>query len=90
MAKTDWRERADDEWMTAGEVAELFQVDAKTASRWAPAGKIPDTDRYGRGTMRTPGGHIRFRVGTMRAIERGELALTYGRHGTEAHPVPAH
>ena len=83
MSKTHWRERADDEWMTAGEVAELFQVDPKTASRWGLAGKIPDTEKYGRGTMRTPGGHIRFRVGTMRAIERGEIDLPH-----QGHPVP--
>lgn len=78
MAKTPWREREDHEWMTPGEAADLFQVDPKTAARWATGNKIPDTGRYGRGTTRTPGGHIRFRVGTMRAIERGEITIDHG------------
>lgn len=45
--------------MTPGEVAELFRVDPKTVTRWAVAGKIQ--------SMKTPGGHRRFRVADVRA-----------------------
>ena len=39
--------------LTPGEVALLFRVDPKTVTRWASAGRI--------GSIRTPGGHRRFR-----------------------------
>jgi DNA binding domain, excisionase family len=39
--------------LTPGEVAALFRVDPKTVTRWAAAGRI--------GSIRTPGGHRRFR-----------------------------
>jgi excisionase family DNA binding protein len=39
--------------LTPGEVAALFRVDPKTVTRWATAGRI--------GSIRTPGGHRRFR-----------------------------
>ena len=39
--------------LTPGEVAEMFRVDPKTVTRWASAGRI--------GSIRTPGGHRRFR-----------------------------
>ena len=39
--------------LTPGEVAEMFRVDPKTVTRWASAGRI--------GSVRTPGGHRRFR-----------------------------
>lgn len=39
--------------LTPGEVAALFRVDPKTVTRWASAGRI--------GSIRTPGGHRRFR-----------------------------
>ncbi|WP_231648027.1 BldC family transcriptional regulator [Saccharothrix sp. NRRL B-16348] len=39
--------------LTPGEVANLFRVDPKTVTRWATAGRI--------GSIRTPGGHRRFR-----------------------------
>lgn len=39
--------------LTPGEVASLFRVDPKTVTRWAAAGRI--------GSIRTPGGHRRFR-----------------------------
>ena len=39
--------------LTPGEVAEMFRVDPKTVTRWATAGRI--------GSIRTPGGHRRFR-----------------------------
>jgi len=39
--------------LTPGEVALLFRVDPKTVARWAIRGVI--------GSIRTPGGHRRFR-----------------------------
>jgi excisionase family DNA binding protein len=50
--------------MTPGEVATLFRVDPKTVTRWAVAGRI--------GSVRTPGGHRRFRESEVRALLRGE------------------
>jgi excisionase family DNA binding protein len=50
-----------DEFLTPHEVAVLFGVDPKTVSRWEIAGRIPRA-------MRTPGGHRRFRVGTIRQM----------------------
>jgi excisionase family DNA binding protein len=44
---------ADQESWTPAEVADLFQVDPKTISRWADAGKFP-------GVFKTLGGHRRF------------------------------
>jgi len=39
--------------LTPGEVALMFRVDPKTVTRWASSGRI--------GSIRTPGGHRRFR-----------------------------
>ncbi len=39
--------------LTPAEVAIMFRVDPKTVTRWASAGRI--------GSIRTPGGHRRFR-----------------------------
>lgn len=50
----------DDRLLTPGEVAELFVVDPKTVTRWAAAGRI--------GSIRTPGGHRRFRESEVRAL----------------------
>ena len=44
--------------LTPGEVATLFRVDPKTVTRWASAGRI--------GSIRTPGGHRRFRESEVR------------------------
>jgi len=46
--------------LTPGEVAQIFRVNPKTVSRWARAGKIS--------TIRTLGGHRRFRVGDVEAL----------------------
>jgi excisionase family DNA binding protein len=54
-----------DRLMTPGEVATLFRVDPKTVTRWAVAGRI--------GSVRTPGGHRRFRESEVRALLRGEV-----------------
>lgn len=53
-----------DRLMTPGEVANLFRVDPKTVSRWAISGRIP--------SLRTPGGHRRFRETDVRALLRGQ------------------
>ncbi len=53
-----------DRLLTPGEVATLFRVDPKTVTRWASAGRI--------GSIRTPGGHRRFRESEVRALLRGE------------------
>ena len=42
------------ELLTPGQVAELFNVNPKTVTRWARAGKIT--------AIRTLGGHRRFRA----------------------------
>ena len=59
--------------LTPGEVATLFRVDPKTVTRWAAAGRIS--------SIRTPGGHRRFRESEVRALLEG------GR--TIAHEIPA-
>jgi excisionase family DNA binding protein len=55
-----------DRLLTPGEVATLFRVDPKTVTRWASAGRI--------GSIRTPGGHRRFRESEVRALLRGEAS----------------
>jgi excisionase family DNA binding protein len=52
-----------DRLLTPGEVATLFRVDPKTVTRWAAAGRI--------GSIRTPGGHRRFRESEVRALLSG-------------------
>ncbi|MDQ1688841.1 MAG: hypothetical protein QOK42_1816 [Frankiaceae bacterium] len=59
----DARERL----LTPGEVASLFRVDPKTVTRWAAAGRI--------GSIRTPGGHRRFRESEVRALLRGDISM---------------
>lgn len=53
-----------DRLLTPGEVATLFRVDPKTVTRWAAAGRMS--------SIRTPGGHRRFRESEVRALLRGE------------------
>ena len=48
--------------LTPGEVAALFRVDPKTVTRWAASGRIT--------SIRTPGGHRRFREAEVRALLR--------------------
>ena len=57
-----------DRLLTPGEVATLFRVDPKTVTRWASAGRI--------GSIRTPGGHRRFRESEVRALLAGEPDVT--------------
>jgi excisionase family DNA binding protein len=53
----------EDHLLTPGEVAHLFRVDPKTVARWAAAGRIQ--------SIRTPGGHHRFRESEVRALLEG-------------------
>lgn len=54
------RQNGQEQLLTPGEVASLFRVDPKTVTRWATAGRI--------GSIRTPGGHRRFRESEVRAL----------------------
>ncbi len=59
--------------LTPGEVAEMFRVDPKTVTRWASAGRI--------GSIRTPGGHRRFKESEVKAL--------LAKLTVEAHEGPA-
>jgi excisionase family DNA binding protein len=67
-----------DRLLTPGEVAALFRVDPKTVTRWAAAGRI--------GSIRTPGGHRRFRESEVRALLEGEGLAAFDDDG----PPPNH
>ena len=55
----------DETYLTPGEVAALFRVDAKTVARWAKSGKLA--------SFRTLGGHRRYTLtGIRAAVERAE------------------
>lgn len=49
--------------LTPAEVAALFRVDPKTVTRWAKMGKIT--------SVRTLGGHRRYRESEVRALLNG-------------------
>ena len=49
--------------LTPAEVASLFRVDPKTVTRWAKAGKLT--------SIRTLGGHRRYREDEVRALLSG-------------------
>jgi excisionase family DNA binding protein len=76
-----------DRLLTPGEVAALFRVDPKTVTRWAAAGRI--------GSIRTPGGHRRFRESEVRALLEGEGLIepqgetkNAGQGGGQVNPGP--
>ncbi|HUH08181.1 MAG TPA: BldC family transcriptional regulator [Egibacteraceae bacterium] len=48
------------ELLTPSEVAKLFRVDPKTVTRWAKAGHLS--------SIRTLGGHRRYRAGEVRRL----------------------
>lgn len=50
----------EDKLLNPGEVAKIFGVDPKTVTRWAAAGLIR--------SIRTPGGHRRFRMSDVQKI----------------------
>jgi excisionase family DNA binding protein len=52
--------------LTPAEVAALFRVDPKTVTRWAKAGKLS--------SIRTLGGHRRYRETEVRGLLRGAEA----------------
>jgi len=54
----------DEQLLTAGEVAAKFHVSPKTVGAWAAQSKIH--------SIRTPGGHRRFREQDVRAFLNGE------------------
>ena len=49
--------------LTPAEVAAMFRVDPKTVTRWAKAGKLS--------SIRTLGGHRRYREAEVRALLAG-------------------
>lgn len=49
--------------LTSGEVAVMFRVSPKTVTRWAATGKLA--------SVRTLGGHRRYRESEVRAILNG-------------------
>lgn len=72
-----------DRLLTPGEVAALFRVDPKTVTRWAAAGRI--------GSIRTPGGHRRFRESEVRALLEGEGEFAEaGGPAAGGHPGAGH
>jgi excisionase family DNA binding protein len=63
------RHRTDSEpLLTPSEVATLFRVDPKTVTRWAKAGKLT--------SIRTLGGHRRYRESEVRALLDGNTQAT--------------
>jgi len=58
---------AGEEALSAGEIAPLFGVDAKTITRYANAGSIP--------SFKTPGGHVRFRVSEIKPYLESTVPL---------------
>lgn len=53
--------------LTPAEVAEMFGVDPKTVTRWARAGKL--------GSIRTLGGHRRYRELEVRSLLTGAVPM---------------
>jgi excisionase family DNA binding protein len=53
-----------DRMLTPSEVAALFRVDPKTVTRWAASGRVS--------SIRTPGGHRRFRESEIRKLLHGD------------------
>jgi len=66
-----------DSLLTPAEVAQMFRVDPKTVTRWAQAGKLE--------SIRTLGGHRRYRETEVRALLTGTPA---GKENAEEAPVP--
>src|SRR5699024_8361095 len=73
-------ERASERLLTPGEVASLFRVDPKTVTRWAASGRIS--------SIRTPGGHRRFRESEVRALLLGEPSESTPRSRVLAGTTP--
>jgi excisionase family DNA binding protein len=58
--------------LTPAEVAAMFRVDPKTVTRWAKAGKLS--------SIRTLGGHRRYRESEVRELLSGGLPRQSGTH----------
>lgn len=58
----------EEELLTPSEVAKLFRVDPKTVTRWAKSGKLS--------SIRTLGGHRRYRATEVRALLDGQQAAS--------------
>jgi excisionase family DNA binding protein len=56
--------------LTPREVAAMFRVDPKTVTRWAKSGKLR--------SIRTMGGHRRYREEEVRALLTDDLPGQYG------------
>jgi excisionase family DNA binding protein len=68
-AMTNSRHRPESEpLLTPSEVATLFRVDPKTVTRWAKAGKLT--------SIRTLGGHRRYRESEVRSLLEGNTHPT--------------
>ena len=71
VSMTTPRQRPESEpLLTPSEVATLFRVDPKTVTRWAKAGKLT--------SIRTLGGHRRYRESEVRALLEGNTQATVG------------
>jgi excisionase family DNA binding protein len=65
----------DDALLTPAEVAALFRVDPKTVTRWAKAGKLT--------SIRTLGGHRRYRADEVRRFLEGPAGLSDPQTGAD-------
>ena len=63
--------------LTPSEVATLFRVDPKTVTRWAKAGKLT--------SIRTLGGHRRYRESEVRSLLEGNTHATVERLSLRLH-----
>lgn len=86
-----YRTLDDEALLTPADVAALFEVDPKTVTRWAKAGRVPrDPDTGLPGTLKTFGGHRRFRWGVIRRVLSGEIEIEFGaRPGNNSAPDTA-
>ena len=58
--------------MTPGEVAALFRVDVRSVTRWAQQGRLT--------SIRTPGGHRRYRESEVRRLLRESMTERENDH----------
>ena len=66
---------AQEKLLTPSEVATLFRVDPKTVTRWAKAGKLT--------SIKTLGGHRRYRESEVRALLKSTLGDTAANSSTK-------
>ena len=66
---------AQEKLLTPSEVATLFRVDPKTVTRWAKAGKLT--------SIKTLGGHRRYRESEVRALLKSTLSDTAANSSTK-------